>query len=349
MKTKYPFTLNKKEFNMNKSILKKLPALLAILVVAGGVQTFTSCSSDDEGGGDGSSSSVGTQNGGGVSSSSLQTQGGGSSSSVGGGSSSSMPSCGEYDPATQYCSSGTIKNYELFVPYGGKTYKAVAVGKQVWLAENLNYAVEDSECYNRLESNCDIYGRLYNWAMAMGFDEICNSTECANQINTPHQGICPDGWHIPNIDEWDVLKRYVESNSVCGGCDAFKLKAMSSWNSNGSASGNGADEYGFSALASGGVVSGSGLRYSYLGSQSLWWSSNEIHGYSAYGWGMSYSLNLSSIQNSRKANPNMYAVRCIKDYSEGDGGGDGSSSSGGGVSSSSLQTQGGGSSSSVAA
>jgi uncharacterized protein (TIGR02145 family) len=35
---------------MNKSILKKIPALLVILVVAGGVQTFTSCSSDDGGG-----------------------------------------------------------------------------------------------------------------------------------------------------------------------------------------------------------------------------------------------------------------------------------------------------------
>ena len=49
-------------------------------------------------------------------------------------------------------------------------------------------------CYNNLESNCDIYGGLYQWNQAM-----------AGTIVPASQGICPTGWHIPTDDDWKVL------------------------------------------------------------------------------------------------------------------------------------------------
>jgi hypothetical protein len=100
---------------------------------------------------------------------------------------------------------------------GGKTYKTVNIGEQVWMAENLNYNASGSVCYNYDPSNCDKYGRLYNWATA--------------------KIVCPAGWHLPSDAEWDALMTAVGGSSIAG----TKLKSRNGWNNNG----NGTDESGF--------------------------------------------------------------------------------------------------------
>jgi len=60
------------------------------------------------------------------------------------------------------------------------------------MAENLNYNVSGSECYED-DPNCAKYGRLYNWATAMALPSDCNSKSCASQISEKHKGICPSG------------------------------------------------------------------------------------------------------------------------------------------------------------
>ena len=79
------------------------------------------------------------------------------------------------------------------------------------MAQNLNYNASGSKCYDNLDSNCETYGRLYNWETA--------------------KAACPSGWHLPSKAEWDVL-----------GDDAKKLKATSF---------GGTNDYGFSALPGG--------------------------------------------------------------------------------------------------
>ena len=190
------------------------------------------------------------------------------------------------------------------VTYSGKTYKTVKIGTQTWMAENLNYdpGTGNSACYDNQASNCVTYGRLYDLATAMGLPPSCNNEGCSSQIQPKHRGICPAGWHIPSDAEWGVVVTFAGGESTAGA----KLKAKSGWNSDNGASGNGTDEYGFSALPGGlGNSDGSFYRVGYDG---YWWSASE----SAYSWYMNYSHGgLAHWYNLDKSD--LFSVRCLQD------------------------------------
>jgi len=114
-----------------------------------------------------------------------------------------------------------------------KTYKAVKIGDQIWMAENLNYQTPDSSwCYDNSVDNCNKYGRLYAWNTAMA------GSSGSNENPSGIQGICPDGWHLPSKNEWSVLRATV------GILAGIKLKDRNGWGDYN----KGTNEYGFSAL-----------------------------------------------------------------------------------------------------
>ena len=227
-----------------------------------------------------------------------------SSSSVVPSSSSVVPCTASENTETHYCSVGTLKAYgSLFDSRNDKTYKTVVIGNQTWMAENLNYKTPDgsSRCYpisgttntsDEDNANCDKYGRLYNWNTAM------NNSASSTANPSGVQGICPNGWHLPSRTEWNVL-----------GNDTKKLKATSSWNNlwNGN-SGNGTDDYGFSALPGGGGYSyGSFFSVDDNGS---WWST-EDDASDAYTLDMLYDRSYAIWSKYGKSL--LYSVRCVKD------------------------------------
>ncbi len=200
--------------------------------------------------------------------------GGGSSSSVGGGggrSSSSVGSGGSSSSSARSSSS-----------YGGGStcsanFRTVRIGSQTWMAENLNCNVSGSKCYDNNPSYCSTYGRLYNWYTA--------------------QSVCPSGWHLPSMEDWEVMTAYIGGASTEG----KKLKATSDWN------GNGTDNYGFSALPGGGGFSdGSFYGAGYYG---YWWSSTE--NYTAYSRVMGYGNEDAYWYSDVK--DRLFSVRCLKD------------------------------------
>jgi uncharacterized protein (TIGR02145 family) len=160
----------------------------------------------------------------------------------------------------------------------GNTYNSVQIGNQVWMSENLKvsrfkngseipYVLSDSEwavlstaawCYYGHNVNTS-YGNLYNYY-------------AVNNI----YGLCPQGWHIPTSEDFDILiiylggnVNYTQGNNVI----SAKLKAQSSW---GSFNDNGNNMTGFSALAGGfrlssGTGYGQSTEFREFGGIGQWW------------------------------------------------------------------------------
>jgi uncharacterized protein (TIGR02145 family) len=141
----------------------------------------------------------------------------------------------------------------------GKAYKTVKIGGKTWMAENLNYQTDGSGCYYNNSSNCDKYGRLYDWNTA--------------------RYVCPSGWHLPSRQEWDNLCQAVGGERR----GSKKMKSTSGWNSGG----NGTDDYGFSALP-GGWYSYYGVYFSIGGDFGGWWTATEYSDVGAYRRYMNY-------------------------------------------------------------
>ena len=134
----------------------------------------------------------------------------------------------------------------------GRTYKTVKIGEQWWMAENLNFEVEWSACLDRADTNCLQYGRRYTRGAAMdsagqfspnsiGCGDTYDDIDCSPIY--PARGICPEGWHLPDTTEWNILISAVGGSSVAG----LMLKSTSEWKPGE----NGIDAYSFSALPSG--------------------------------------------------------------------------------------------------
>jgi uncharacterized protein (TIGR02145 family)/uncharacterized repeat protein (TIGR02543 family) len=137
----------------------------------------------------------------------------------------------------------------------GKSYRTTRIGNQVWMADNLNWSGDDGNlgaCYDNSPDSCAKYGRIYDWSTVMGLSSSCTSSSCASQVQSPHQGICPFGWHVPSDAEWDVLVKYVDPNAS-GNYDnvaGAKLRSVTGWHTV-SGSIPGTDDFGFSALPGG--------------------------------------------------------------------------------------------------
>jgi len=170
-------------------------------------------------------------------------------------------------------------------PRDGKTYKTVKIGRQIWMAENLNYECEGSKVYNNDPANGEKYGRLYDWETA--------------------KKACPTGWHLPTKAECDELIATAGGEKIAG----KHLKAKFSWNAFGNKSGNGLDTYGFSALAGG--LGGENDNFQYVGIGSYFWSASECNSDCAYNLHVNFMHEQTRQGEMYKSS--LYSVRCLQD------------------------------------
>jgi uncharacterized protein (TIGR02145 family) len=184
----------------------------------------------------------------------------------------------------------------------GRVYRIVTIGTQTWMAENLNFNANGSVCYNNSPDSCAKYGRLYDWSTAMELPSSCNSSSCANQVQSRHRGICPVGWHVPSDAEWTTLVNFV-TNGTGGGAGA-RLKSTTGWNSGG----NGTDDFGFSALPGG--IGWSGV-FTVVGSFGSWWNATEHDASNARR--RIIESGVSHVNSGSSMKFGLFSLRCVKD------------------------------------
>jgi uncharacterized protein (TIGR02145 family) len=183
--------------------------------------------------------------------------------------------------------------------YGGQTYKTVKIGTQTWMAENLNFKVDSSWCYENSPDSCAKYGRLYQWAAAMGLDASYEFKHWGGVL--PRRGICPEGWHVPSDAEWTTLTDFIGGAATAG----TKLRSISGWKG----LGDSPDTYGFRDLPAGRRYT-DGSFHSF-GSYSCFWTSTENDPEDA--WFRDLNSVIVSLRRDYFFRTHAHSVRCLKD------------------------------------
>ena len=242
-----------------------------------------------------------------------------------------------YDPYIYHCKNNIVYGVCDGRPYGidthfcddrdGRIYKYTVIGGVTWMAQNLDYKVPNSFCdsvHKDDNLHCGIKGRFYPWnvAMAKEWKECGRGYSCGPKIQYPHQGVCPDGWHLPTIEEWGALRDVMgtydlvywdESVVLHNRYDSLEVLT---------------NEYGFSAIPTGIVnVTWNGVKFvraaSYEGdgNSTIWsdgfdtWSSTEANAdkaelcffYSIGGYGEKVDIEHPYSKESTRT------VRCVRD------------------------------------
>lgn len=138
----------------------------------------------------------------------------------------------------------------------GNIYPTVQIGNQCWMAENLNVGkfvhstkdiidhsnlsnngiIEKYCLYNKTDS-CKLYGGLYDWNEAMGYTD-----------DEGARGICPEGWHIPTVTDWNILDAQFKWNTAAlqiriGGESGFEAYFAGDRNASGDFYSNGSSGF----------------------------------------------------------------------------------------------------------
>ncbi len=240
---------------------------------------------------------------------------------------------GGLDGKKNHHSSGQTNNASCpaEIKYQGQNYATVLIGKQCWMAENLNVGqmidllksqsdngIIEKHCPGNTPAGCQKYGGLYAWNELMAYSEKEGA-----------QGICPTGWHVPSDMDWRVLEAYVDSEYKNAAdqswekADAFrgkdaarKLKSRNGWQKNRfngkTENCNGTDDYRFNALPAG-RVNKNGI-YQFEGLSAFFWTSTKNAAWGNLATNRSLVEYSDNPQRSYKADRNYkFSVRCLKD------------------------------------
>lgn len=108
------------------------------------------------------------------------------------------------------------ENGTMVDPRDGREYKTITFEyegeRYEWMAENLMYSVAP-ETRTKGGRGTRRQQGVYSWTEAMHLNEgYMTRFVREGLIDSLHQGICPDGWHVANSEEWKTLLDFVDGN-----------------------------------------------------------------------------------------------------------------------------------------
>lgn len=122
------------------------------------------------------------------------------------------------------CEYGTLEDER-----DGQIYKTVKIHDQWWMAEDLRFNPGDTSasCYLKNDTTCEKIGWQYLWAFAMDAKGAYSDdalgcfhmTMCKPSSRV--RGICPEGWRLPNTNDWDRLVSNLGGSSEYGSFSSF--------------------------------------------------------------------------------------------------------------------------------
>jgi uncharacterized protein (TIGR02145 family) len=200
--------------------------------------------------------------------------------------------------SSRISSSQTVKDID------GNVYGVQKFGDQMWMTENLKVIrfsngdsipmIEDRKnwelvttaawCYYQNKPEMDSgYGKLYNWYAV-----------------TDKRHICPEGFHMPDSTEWQILSDFLGGNKNSGG----KLKSAKNWKN----SIDGETDSGFNALPAGNANC---CGFFYFHQFAYFWTTNQFDTDNAFYRFLSYK---SPEFNQLWIDKNYgLSCRCVKD------------------------------------
>ena len=190
----------------------------------------------------------------------------------------------------------------------GNVYKTVVIGERVWMAENLRVTrLNDGTEIKPVES-----GEEWQNIAAPAFSWYDNDqSQYAQPYGALYNGyvieskkICPQGWHVPTVN--NLLELVATLGDTLTGGGKLKVEGTSQWH----APNEGADNSSqFSALPA-------GMRYPFQGTFSSasyftgYWSSTEVSADTMAFISLSYLNPEISFSNSSKKTG--LSIRCVK-------------------------------------
>ncbi|MBO7367360.1 MAG: hypothetical protein J6U24_01985, partial [Paludibacteraceae bacterium] len=226
----------------------------------------------------------------------------------------------------------------------GNKYNVVKIGSQLWLAENMRCNKYDTEseragavipqgssnginpyfqAYPLAPGNATTYagnlsasqipylGMFYSWAAAVGLTGEQAQAQTTG-FDGDRQGICPNGWHIPVMEEWEELVNYIEVTDGNGeGTAGLHLKTTSGWYNDK----NGTDTYGFSALP---ADRGTTTDTYGVGGWAKYWTPTAKSASSAYACQVKYGTDafLYSADEAGRKSTDALCVRCVRAFED---------------------------------
>ncbi|MBQ9435683.1 MAG: hypothetical protein IJU33_06095 [Bacteroidales bacterium] len=219
---------------------------------------------------------------------------------------------------------GTADSVVLAKDEEGNEYKTIRVGCDCWLAENLKSSAEKAAAYQNDAANEENYGKLYSWystvKVAEGDNNTLPETTTIPAINNATdgvrattaeptsnvfvQGICPEGWAVPTMEDYSRLV------ANAGGISKIKSPNTAYWlpGSEGDSEGNSL----FEARGAGYCNFDTQEFFNLKGTTGFWSCDSKANTSTASVFKLSYICNDAIPEDNSKTIG--YSVRCIRKY-----------------------------------